>query len=108
MLDEVLVEELDDKLTKCHEVDHSHVLEVEERDVLFATEYEVKLGRKSRCGFLGTGNTKLDWELPESGSSTIWNFALNYTGDNCRPYGGETIEEAATNVTRGLWLLTNS
>ena len=94
-------------MTKCHEVDHSHVLEVETKDALFATEYVVKMGANSRCGFLAKGDTRLYWELPDEGSSTLWNFAVNYTGDSCQPYGGETIEEAARNVTRGLWLLKN-
>lgn len=70
--------------------------------------YKVKLGRYSRCGFLATGHTKIEWDIPEQGSSTIWNYALNFTGSPCQPYGGETIEEAARNITNGLWLLRNS
>ena len=92
---------------------------MESVDTLFSTSYKVTLAPKAKCSFLALGNTQLTWE-PQYESETavvpntkpVWTYVLNYTinklaDGRCQLYGGDTLEEAARNVTPGRWLKTD-
>jgi hypothetical protein len=64
----------------------------------------VFLAPSGRCSFLSTGSFKIEWDAPDwQQKPAIWNYAVNFTGDPCGPYGGATVEQAARNMSNGLW-----
>ena len=85
-----------------------------EQEALFATKYQVTLAPKAKCSFLGTGNVMLEWEPYESFTSLaiypnpVWTYVLNYSLSSCQLSGGDTIEQAARNISNGEWLKANA
>ncbi len=67
---------------------------------------KVFLAPNGRCSFSGRGNVKIEFEKPDSPfvKPPVWNYVLNYTGEPCSLYGGNTLEEAMRNATSGFWM----
>ena len=85
-----------------------------QQEALFALSYQVTLAPHAKCSFLGTSNVMLQWEPYESFTSLaiypnpVWAYVLNYSLSNCQLYGGDTIEQAARNISNGEWLKADS
>ena len=103
-LDPAIFTYLDSTMPKCFNLDNINVLNIQRVPSLFSKKYDITLASLGRCGFYAIGDTKVEWNNPPSSAPTIWTYTLNFTKGDCRPYGGESINVAARNITNRVWL----
>lgn len=65
---------------------------------MFSKKLKVTLAPKAKCSFLAQGDAMLDWEPFDNFMgdplipNPVWTYVLNYTGEPCELYGGDTLE----------------
>ena len=103
-LEQQIVDRLDQLTPKCFDLDNINVLSIQEQSSLFSRKYEITLAALGRCSFFALGDSKVEWVDPINSAPTIWTYTLNFTKGECKPYGGQSINTAARNISNGVWL----